>query len=155
MRDIFFIHGFTVIRFIKYSLMIYFKIGCYVLIATCFLHLFGHFQEPIAQNETEQQLLDLMTNYTMNIGSETITMMGLQKGFSLLFSLLMLWPGVLGLYLAKTLQGQTKHLRTINFMYVGAMSIETAISLTYFFIIPTTCIVLGLLFFVIAAFRLK
>ena len=135
--------------------MIFFRIGCIALFITACLHLIGHFQEPIVENESEKQMLDLMINYKMKIGSDTITMMGLQKGFSLCFSLLFVWTGVLGLFLANTLASNTATLRKISFIYVGALGVETTISLIYFFMAPTACIAVALLFFIIAAVRIK
>jgi hypothetical protein len=113
----------------------------------------GHFKEPAPENETEKQLLDLMINYKMYIGSDEITMMGLQKGFSLVFTLFLIWPGVLGLYVSKRVS--TQLLRNINFIYVGVLLAELAISLVYFFIIPTACVAIATLFFGIAIFRIK
>ena len=133
--------------------MIFFRIGCIALLLTACLHMVGHFHGATATNDTEKQLLDMMTNYKMNIGSDVITMMGLQKGFSLLFTVLLVWPGALGLYLAKTVT--TQALRNVNFMYAGAMITETIISQIYFFIVPTACVAIATLFFVIAAFRIK
>jgi hypothetical protein len=68
-------------------------------------------------------------------------------------TLLLFFPGVLGLYLAKAVSIHV--LRNINFIYLGAMVIETVISQIYFFIVPTACVATALLFFVIALFRLK
>ena len=133
--------------------MIYFRIGCVALLLTACLHLVGHFNGLTPTNDTEKQLLDLMINYKMYIGSDEITMMGMQKGFSLLFTVLLIWPGMLGLYLAKNSTTQT--LRIVNFMYVGAMVIETGVSQIYFFIVPTACVAISTLFFVIAAFTIR
>jgi len=113
----------------------------------------GHFKGPTPENETEKQLIDLMINYKMNIGSEEITMMGIQKGYSLIFTLFLVGPAVMGLYLSRAVPSSV--LRKVNLIYIGTLSATLAISLIYFFIIPTTCIAISALFFVIAAFRIK
>jgi len=135
--------------------MIFFKIGCYVLILTCLLHLVGHFREAIPADETEKQMLDLMTNYQVKVGSGAVTMMGIYKGFSLTFSLLFLWTGVFSLFLVKQLGDNVALMRKIAIINTGALAILTGISLYYFFFIPTTCIVLALIFFVLAVIRIK
>lgn len=136
--------------------MIYFKIGCWLLLATFALHTFGHFTgglEPI--NDSEKQLLDLMTNYKIQLGPDTVTMMGFQKGFSLCVSLLFLWSGIVGLYLASNTTTPATTLKTISRIYTGMLVVSTIISVIYFFFMPTLCNVLCLLFFSIASFRLK
>lgn len=136
--------------------MIYFKIGCWLLLATFALHTFGHFAgglEP--SNDSEKQLLDLMTNYKIQVGSDTITMMGLQKGFSLCLSLLFLWTGILGLYLVSNSTVPKETLKTISFIYTIMLVMSTTLSFTYFFFMPTLCNVLCLLSFGIAYVRLK
>lgn len=135
--------------------MIFFRIGCIALLITACLHLVGHFIGPIPENDTEKQMLDLMINYNMNIGSETVTMMGLYKGFSLCFSLLFLWTGFMGLFLSKNLAENSTALRKAAYTYTIALGIMLAISLVYFFMIPTTCISVAFVFFAIAAFRIK
>lgn len=136
--------------------MIYFRLGCYVLIATCFLHLIGHFKVAVPTNDTEKQLLDLMANYQIDVGNgDTITMQGLQKGFSLFFSLFFLWSGSLSLLLSHRLAEQKALLRNISFINTISLGIGTGMSLVYFFLIPTTCIAVALLFFTIASFRIN
>ena len=136
--------------------MLYFKIGSYVLILSCFLHLFGHFKEAIPENETEQHLLSLMINYKMNVGfGQTITMMKLQKGFSLCFSLLFLWSGVMGLFLSRQVSDQPMLLKRISMLYTSALLIGTVISLMYFFLAPTVCFALALISFSIASKQIR
>jgi len=135
--------------------MVFYKIGCYVLILTCLLHLVGHFQEAIPADATEKQMLDLMTNYQVAVGSGTVTMMGIYKGFSLTFAMLFLWTGTVSLFLVKQLGNNVPLIRKIAIINTGALLILTGISLYYFFFIPTTCIVLALIFFVLAVILIK
>ncbi len=136
--------------------MIFFRIGCYTLIATCFLHLIGHFQVAVPTNDTEKQLLELMANYKIDVGNgDTITMQGLQKGFSLFFSLFFLWSGSLSLFLSYQLREQKGLVKNISRINTISLSIGTGVSLAYFFLIPTVCITLALVSFAIASFSIK
>lgn len=136
--------------------MLFFKIGSYILILTCFLHLFGHLQEPLPENDIEQQLITLMTTYAINVGAgQSVTMMGLQKGFSLCFSLLFLWSGVLSLFLLRQLADKPQFLKRISMLYSSALLVGTVISLVYFFFAPTICFALGLIAFSMASIKIK
>lgn len=137
--------------------MFYFKTGSWLLLITFSLHTFGHFAGGLqATNDTEKQLLDLMINYKMQLGSDTITMMGLQKGFSLCFSILFLWSGSLGLYLSSKKVGIAPSiLRTVSIFYALILILTAVISITYFFLIPTLCIVICLICFALASLRFK
>lgn len=136
--------------------MIFYRIGCYVLILTGLLKLIGQFQEPTPANERERQLWELMTTYQVDVGNgATVTIMGIQKGFSLCFSLMFLWAGVLGLFLVKQFAGNPGGLRKIAIINSAALVIGTGISVVYFFFIPTACFALALVFFILAVFRIK
>ena len=135
--------------------MTFFRIGCYALLITGLVHLSGFLVEPVPADETEKQLYDLMTNYQVDVGTGTITMEDIQTGFSLTFSVLLLWTGVLGLFLVKHLAQNPLTLRKIALIYSGGLVIETAISVIFFFIVPTAFLVLCLIFFAIAVLRIK
>jgi len=135
--------------------MILFRIGCYVLIATCFIHLVGLFQEFTPANETERQLIDLMTNYKVVFGSFSFTMGSLQEGFSLCFSLLFLWAGGLSLVLSYQLAGQQRILFNVGIINTVALVMGTTISIIYFFPPPTICFAIALAFFALSLFKLR
>jgi hypothetical protein len=82
-------------------------------------------------------------------------MMGIQKGFSLCFSLMFLWSGVLGLFLVKQLKDNAPALRKAAIINTVALVVATGIGLVYFFAIPNACIALCLIFFAISVFRIK
>jgi hypothetical protein len=134
--------------------MILFRIGCYLLIITCGLHLFGHVNsEPT--NETEKQLFEMIETTPLDLGDgNTITFKSLYDGMSLSFSLLFLWTGVLSLFLSYKIKeaGLLKKVAMIN---TGALTIGSGISLYYFFSAPTSCFIVCLLFFALASWRLK
>ena len=119
------------------------------------MHMIGQLQEQVPENETEKQLIELMTTVKIGVGLGTMTMRGIQEGLGYSFSLLFLWTGVIGLLLAKPLSQNPSTLKRISIVYSCALVLETAVSVIYFFIIPTACIALALLFFVIAAFKIK
>lgn len=135
--------------------MIFYRIGCFVLIVTGLLHLSSHFQEYVPQNDTEKQLVGLMEDYKFDFAGATVTMAAIQEGFGLWFSLSLIWLGVMSLFLVKQLSENKVILRKIAGMNASALLIGSGISLIYFFFIPTTCLVLGLIFFSLATIRLK
>jgi hypothetical protein len=136
--------------------MIFYKIGCYVLILTGLIKLSGQFQEHVPTSDTEQQLLELMTTTQIEVVNGTsITMMGTQMGFGLWFSLSLIWVGAVSLFLVKQLGENKVVLRKIAGFNASALLIGSGISLIYFFFIPTICLSLGLIFFSLATLRLK
>ena len=135
--------------------MIFYKIGCYILIITGLFHLSGHFQELVPANDTEKQLYGLMETYQVNVAGTTVTLANIQDGFSLWFSLTLIWLGAMSLFLVKQLGENRPFLRKIAGLNVSALLIGLGISLIYFFFIPTICLALGLIFFSLATIRLK
>lgn len=135
--------------------MIFFRIGSFLLIITCCLHLLGHFSTA-PTNEAERQLFETMSSTPLNAGNgETLTMMNLYLGMSLCFSLLFLWSGVLSLVMSYKLKTQTGTLKTFAWINAGALAIGSGIGLIYFFLAPNLCLILCALFFLVAAIRLK
>jgi hypothetical protein len=126
--------------------MIFYRIGCYILIATCLIHLSGRLNPLVPKNETEKQLFDLMENQVLNKGSATFTMGNIQNGMSFCFSLMLLWTGVMSLYLSYALANNRKVLRNVSLINTISLAIAMAISVTYFFWAPTSCLALGLAF---------
>lgn len=135
--------------------MIFYKIGCYVLIITGLLHLTTHFQEYVPQNDTEKQLVELMETYQFDFAGATVTMGKIQEGFGLWFTLSLVWLGVISLFLVKHLGENRALIRKIAGMNASALLIGSGISFLFFFFIPTTCLALGLIFFSLATIRLK
>ena len=135
--------------------MIFYRIGCYVLILTGLLHLTSHFQEPVPANDTEKQLFDLMTNHQIHFAGATVTMGGIQEGFGFWFSLSLIWLGVMSLFLVRQLGENRALIRKIAGMNASALLVGSGISLLFFFFIPTTCLALGLVFFSLATISLK
>lgn len=132
--------------------MRWFRTGSFVLIATCFIHLIGHFSAKTPANDTERQLLDLMTGYTMQpVG---VTMMSLHSGFSLFFALFFLMTGELNLWLSRAYKENEGELKKVAVVNIIGLGIGTGISLNYFFFAPTLCIVAAFVCFTVSFFSL-
>jgi multisubunit Na+/H+ antiporter MnhF subunit len=128
--------------------MLWFRIGSIAMIITCFLHLIGHFSGMTASNETEKQMLDLMSSYTLQ--PLNITMMDLFNGFSLFYALFFLMAGELNLWLARALKGNPSELKKVAAVNIIGLSIGTVVSVIYFFSAPIIYISAALAYFVIA-----
>jgi hypothetical protein len=136
--------------------MIFYRIGCIVLILTGIIKLTGQFQEPEPKNDTERQLFELAETTKIDVGNgATITVNGTQMGFGLWFSLSLIWAGTMSLVFAKQLGDNKAAVHKIAGLNASALLIGTGISLIYFFFIPTICLALALIFFSLATIRLK
>ena len=133
--------------------MLWFRIGSIVLMITAFVHLIGHFIGMTPTNETEKQLIDLMTGYRLQ--TVNVTMMDLYKGFSLFYALFFLMTGELNLWLARAYKENPDELKKVAVVNVIGLSIGTGISFYYFFIGPIIFICAALLCFIIAFATIK
>lgn len=135
--------------------MAFFRIGSVLLLITCGLHLFGHFSNA-PTNDAERQLFETMAATQLDTGGgKTISMMSLYLGLSLCFSLLFAWSGALGLAMSYRLANHTGVLKTMAWMYTGALAVGSCIGLYYFFFAPNFCLIVCGVFFLVAALRLK
>lgn len=122
---------------------------------TAIVHLAGHIAgPPAATNDTERQLLEVMTTYRFQFpGGAERTMMQMMNGFSLILSVLFAGLGAMGLVVAK--RGQ----HDAQLMYAAARTSAIAsaavllISLLHFFVVPTMFFAAVTLCFAIAAVR--
>ncbi len=124
-----------------------FVTGAVWLLILGLVHSISLFEKIAPTNETERQLLDLMTIYKFNLAGSMRSMGELLRGFSISFMLPVLAFGVLDLALARERAALLKRVAMINAIWLAAM---TAASLRYFFIIPTTFLVVALVIFVLA-----
>ena len=125
----------------------FFKAGAIVLILLGLAHSLSLFQNLIPANDTERQLLALMTNYKFNLMGSMRTMDNLLRGFSICFMLTALGLGLLDLALSGERAGLLRRVAMINALWLAAM---TAVSLHYFFAAPTSFVVVALLLFALA-----
>jgi len=128
-----------------------FKVGAVALLILGAVHSISFFQKLLPANDTEKQLLDLMSNYKFNLAGSLRTMDNLLTGFSVCFMLAALALGAFDLLLSGERAGLLKRVALMNILWLAAM---TAVSLRYFFIVPTSFLVATLLIFVLAWWKL-
>lgn len=108
---------------------------------------------PLApQNDTERQLIDLMTNYKFNLAGSMRSMGDLLTGFSVSFMLAALVLGALALVLRRQPAALLKRVAQVYVLWLAAM---TAVTIRYFFIFPTTFLVIALLLFLASWVQLR
>jgi hypothetical protein len=128
-----------------------FKTGAVLLVLLGLAHSFSLFEKPAAANDTERQLLDLMTNYKFNLMGSLRSTADLMRGFSVLFMVASLGLGVLDLLLSRERAGMLKRVALINAIWLAAM---TGVSLRYFFVAPTSFLAAAMLIFALAWLKL-
>ena len=128
-----------------------FKAGAVALLIIGAVHSISFFQKLLPANDTEKQLLDLMSNYKFNLAGSLRSMDNLLTGFSICFMLAALTFGAFDFLLSRERAGLLKQAALINILWLASM---TAVSLRYFFVIPTSFLVATLLIFVAAWLKL-
>lgn len=128
-----------------------FTTGAVLLLLLGLAHSLSLFEKPVPANETERQLLDLMSNYRFNLMGSMRSMDNLLRGFSISFMIGMLGLGALDLVLARERAGLLKLVALVNIIWLAAM---TAVALRYFFVFPITCLAVALLIFALAWLKL-
>ncbi len=128
-----------------------FTAGAVVLIILGLVHSLSLFEKPVPANDTERQLLDLMSNYKFNLMGSIRSMDDFLRGFSVAFLVGAITMGALDLALSRERAGLLKRVALINAVWLAVM---TAVSLRYFFAAPTSFLVAALLIFVLAWLKL-
>ena len=133
--------------------LLIFKIGCIAAILTALIHLAGHVSgAPPPANETEVKLMDLATNYKAALpGGAHRSLMDLQTGFSLSYSLFLAMIGGAGIVVRRRASGDPVLMLAVARVFAGGGAVLLAISLSYFFIIPTMCLAFVTVCFAIAS----
>jgi hypothetical protein len=129
-----------------------FTTGAVLLLLLGLVHSLSLIGKPAPANDTERQLLDLMSNYKFNVMGSMRTMDNFLRGFSISFLLGALSIGALDLVLCRERAGMLKRVALLNVVWLAAM---TAVALRYFFILPTTFLVTALLIFALAWINLS
>ena len=124
-----------------------FTAGAVWLLLLGLVHSLSLFGKPAPANDTERQLLDLMSNYKFNVMGSMRSMDNFLRGFSISFMLAALVMGVLGLALCRERASLLKRVALINALWLAAM---IAVSLHYFFVVPTAFLASALLIFALA-----
>jgi len=128
-----------------------FKAGAVALLILGLVHSLSLIRELAPANDSEKQLIDLMSNYKFNLMGSFRSMAGMLRGFSASFMLAALGFGVIDLMLSRERAGLLKRVALINIIWLAAM---TAVSLRYFFIVPTSFLAATLLIFILAWLKL-
>jgi hypothetical protein len=128
-----------------------FKTGGIMLLVIGLVHSISLFEPLAPANDTEKQLLDLMTNYKFDLMGSMRSMSDLVRGFSIAFMLGAFVLGALDLLLSRERTGLLKRVALTNAIWLAAM---TAISVRHFFIVPTSFLAVTLLIFALAWLKL-
>ena len=158
-------HGITFLAGTK-KRMSYYRFGTYALMIIGVFHLIGHFllaphlslvsnfTGMLPSNETEQRLLEMMNNYHRNIGGSWMSMMDVQNGLSLWYSLSFLWQSALcALLLTATLPKIS--LAKLSMVNCICLIIGALISGCYFFWFPAVSALVPATLFFLAYSQLK
>jgi len=128
-----------------------FKAGAVALLILGLVHSLSLIREKVPANDTEKQLLGLMSSYKFNLMGSIRTMNDLVRGFSISFMLAPLGFALFDLLLFRERAGLLKRAALANIIWLAAM---TAVALRYFFNIPTSFLSVTLLIFVLAWLKL-
>jgi hypothetical protein len=128
-----------------------FKTGAVWLLILGVVHSISLVRELVPANDTERQILELMSSYKFNLMGSLRSMSVLMRGFSVAFMLAPLAFGALDLVLSRERAGLLKRVALVQVIWLAAM---TAVALRYFFAIPLSFLVIALLIFVLAWLKL-
>ena len=128
-----------------------FKTGAVWLVLLGLVHAISLVEELKPANNTERQLLDLMTNYKFNLLGSFRSMDDLLRGFSLVYMLNVIGIGTLILLLSGERAALLKRVALTTTIW---LALVVAVSLHYFFIVPTAFLGLALLLFALASVKL-
>jgi hypothetical protein len=115
------------------------------------VHSISFFEKLVPANDTERQLLDLMSSYKFNMMGSHRSMGDLFQGFSVAFMLAALVMGALTVAVSNERASLLKRVALVIVIWLALM---TGVSLHYFFPAPTSFLVVALLLFVLAWLRL-
>jgi hypothetical protein len=113
----------------------YFKLASLAALAVAISHLIGHMLPVKIENLTEAKLLTLMVTYQKHILGGVMSMMEIQNGLSLCYSLFFFTIAFINLQLLKRLN-DVAVLKELSIIYALTMAVGAMISLRYFFWLP-------------------
>src|SRR5258708_26497182 len=120
--------------------------GAVMLIVIAAVHSISLFQKPMARNDSEKQLTELMTNYRFTVMGSVCTMNGFLRGFSISFGIASLVFGVLDLTLRREPAALLQRFALVNVMWLAVI---TGVSWHYFFSVPRSFLPLTMLVFLL------
>ena len=115
------------------------------------VHSLSLFQKLVPTNDTERQLLDLMSSYRFNLMGSLRSMCRSAARVQCVIHSAALCLGALSLLLGRERAALLKRVALVNTIWLAAM---TALSLHYFFAAPTSFLVAALLIFALAWLKL-
>ena len=124
-----------------------FTAGGVALLVLGAIHALSLFVKMVPANDSERQLLGLMSSYKFNLMGSNRSMENLMRGFSITFMLGAWGLGALDLVLVRERLGLLKRVALVNVVWLAVM---TAVSMTYFFAAPTFCLTVTLVIFGLA-----
>jgi hypothetical protein len=130
----------------------FFTAGAILLLLIGAVHATSFFETQTPANDTERHLLALMRDYHFNLAGSSRSMNDLLRGFSMSFMLAALCFAGLDLVVRRERTGLLKGVALVNALWLAAM---IAVSLRYFFIVPTSFLVVTLLAFILAWVKLR
>ncbi|HZN10958.1 MAG TPA: hypothetical protein VFC61_04730 [Blastocatellia bacterium] len=135
--------------------LLFLKCGCWAAAITAAVHLIGVLTGPLPPaNETEQILLDMASSYQFPLpGGGRRSLMEFVDGFSLSFSLFLATIGGVGLLVARRGVQDPVLMTAVTRALAGFSVVLLVISLTHFFLIPTSFIAVMTVCFVLAALQ--
>jgi hypothetical protein len=128
-----------------------FTAGTILLMVMGLVHSVSLIKAPVPSNETERQLLDLMSNYKFDLMGSRRSLQNLMTGFSISFMFAALGFAAMNLALRRERTQLLKRVAFVNTLWIAIM---TAVSLRYFFAAPTSFLAAALLIFLLAAITL-
>lgn len=128
-----------------------FMAGAILLIVMGLVHSLSLVKAPVPSNDTERQLLDLMSDYKFDLLGSMRSMQNLMTGFSISFMLAALGLGAVDLSLWREPAELIKRIAIVNTLWLAVM---TAVSVRYFFAAPTSFLAAALILFLLAALTL-
>lgn len=128
-----------------------FIVGASLLIVMGLVHSLSLIKAPVPSNDTERQLLGLMSSYKFDLLGSMRSMQNLMTGFSISFMFAALGLGAFDFALRRERAELLKRVALLNTLWLTAM---TAVSLRYFFAVPTSFLSAALLIFLLATLTL-
>jgi hypothetical protein len=125
--------------------------GAVMLIVIAAVHSISLFQKPMVRNDSEKQLIELMTTYRFTVMGSVRTMNDFLRGFSISFALASLGFGVVDFTLRRERAALLKRVALVNVIWLAVM---TGVSWHYFFAAPTSFLAATMLIFVLAWVKL-
>src|SRR5258706_3867474 len=121
--------------------------GAVMLVLMSAVHSISLFQKPMIRNESERQLVELMTNYRFTIMGSVRTMNDFFRGFSIAFGLATLGFAALDFAVCRERAQLLKRVTLCNVLWLAAM---TAASWLYFFAVSASLLTGTMINFLLA-----